>query len=349
MSSGQALAGASSSTPADLTRLLRDLIANDIRSSLMIWGPPGVGKSSIVSAVAKDAKLQLTDVRLSQLAPTDLRGLPVPRDGTMTWYPPDFLPRSGRGILFLDEINMAPPTMQGIAQQLILDRRIGSYAVPEGWFVWAAGNRKEDKASVFDMPAPLANRFLHVSVNPHFDSFRDYALRHNIHEHVLAFLSFRPALLHSVSKNEPAWPSPRSWAMASRLHQAGLDIAPAVGSPVAVEFSAFVRLYQTLPDLDAIISGKSDARFPDEPSGRFAITVGLTVRCSPAAKPSAEAIRRAGLWLARHAPAEWLQLFLSDLIRLSRPSSEDMRRLQPMLKEPALRDAVATIRELLIQ
>ena len=70
------------------------------------------------------------DVRLSQLAPTDLRGLPVAEEGMSRWYPPEFLPREGEGILFLDEINMAPPAMQGVSQQLILDRRVGSYLCP---------------------------------------------------------------------------------------------------------------------------------------------------------------------------------------------------------------------------
>ena len=132
-------------TPAELEQELRQIVQQDIRCSLMIWGPPGVGKSSIVARVASTAKIDLVDLRLSQLAPTDLRGLPVAEDGRSTWYPPNFLPRDGKGVLFLDEINMAPPAMQGVAQQLILDRRIGEYTVPEGWFVWAAGNRKIDR------------------------------------------------------------------------------------------------------------------------------------------------------------------------------------------------------------
>jgi MoxR-like ATPase len=69
-------------------------------------------------------------------------------------------------MLFLDEINMAPPAMQGIAQQLILDRQVGSYRVPEGWFIWAAGNRKSDRAAVFEMPSALANRFIHLDLAP---------------------------------------------------------------------------------------------------------------------------------------------------------------------------------------
>ena len=116
--------------------------------------------------------IDLIDLRISQLAPTDLRGIPVPAENKASWYPPDFLPTAGKGILFLDEINMAPPAVQGIAQQLILDRKVGSYQVPDGWFIWSAGNRKEDFAAVFDMPAPLANRFIHIEVKTSLDEFK---------------------------------------------------------------------------------------------------------------------------------------------------------------------------------
>ena len=100
---------------------------------------------------------------------------------------------------------MAPPALQGVAQQLILDRCVGSYHVPDNWFVWAAGNRKEDRAAVFDMPAPLANRFLHLKVESDFDSFKVYALEKQIHEQIIAFLSFRSTLLHKFDPQQPAW------------------------------------------------------------------------------------------------------------------------------------------------
>ena len=136
-----------------LSTYLEKIVDHKIHSSLMIWGAPGIGKSSVVEAVAKAKDIQLIDLRISQLAPTDLRGIPVPdtANNIACWYPPEFLPTSGKGILFLDEINMAPPAVQGIAQQLILDRKVGSYKVPDGWFIWSAGNRKEDFAAVFDL------------------------------------------------------------------------------------------------------------------------------------------------------------------------------------------------------
>jgi MoxR-like ATPase len=301
-------------TPEALATYLEALVTNELKLSTMIWGPPGIGKSSIVAQTAATHDLGLVDVRLSQLAPTDLRGLPVAEGGVSRWYPPEFLPREGRGIVFLDELNMAPPAMQGMAQQLILDRRVGSYVLPEGWFIWAAGNRKEDRASVFDMPAPLANRFLHLEVEPHWESWKAHALADGVHEQIIAFLAFRPNLLHQIDPHKPAWPSPRAWSMASRLHHATLDIAPVVGAAVAGEFASYIQLYKSLPDLDPIFEGRGEhVAFPAEPSARYAATIGLTVRAT-----DAERGYRGFQWLALKAPAEWIQLYAVDLFKKMR-------------------------------
>jgi hypothetical protein len=228
-------------------------------------------------------------------------------DGVVSkWLPPEFLPVAGKGILFLDEINMAPPAVQGIAQQLILDRRVGSYAVPEGWFIWAAGNRKEDRAAVYDMPAPLANRFLHFQVDSSFDCFRAWAGRAGIHEQILAFLAFRPTLLHKTDPKSAAWPSSRSWQLASELHAIRLAVDAAVGEAAAGEFRAFLHVYESIPNLGDILSGKGGGiDFPREPSQRFAVTVGLSARAT-----SSDAIKNGFGWLLAKAGAEWCQLFI---------------------------------------
>jgi MoxR-like ATPase len=304
--------------PSELKEYLNKIVSKNIKISIMIWGAAGIGKSSIVSQTARENEIDFVDVRLSQLAPTDLRGLPVAEDGISKWYPPEFLPRSGQGILFLDELNMAPPAMQGVAQQLILDRKVGSYIVPEGWYVWAAGNRKEDRAAVFDMPAPLANRFLHLQVQSDFDSFKVYALEKGIHEQIIAFLSFRSTLLHKIDPQQPAWPSPRSWVMASQLHSIGLDVDPAVGTGAAAEFAAFITLYKTLPDLTPILEGNGkNIPFPTEPSVRYATTVGLTVRAI-----DANQAYNAFTWLSTKATAEWVQLFAVDMFRQMRTKGQ---------------------------
>lgn len=306
-------------TPRELKNTLRRLVAETLHISVMIWGAPGIGKSSVVAQIADEAELSFVDLRLSQLAPTDLRGLPVPKDGISVWYPPEFLPRSGRGILFLDEVNMAPPTLQGIAQQLILDRKVGSYRVPDGWFIWAAGNRKEDHAAVFDMPSPLANRFVHFDVEAELDSFRSYAIRAQVHEHILAFLSYRPNLLHAMDAQQPAWPSPRTWEMASALYRVELPVDAAVGEAAAAEFRSFASLYTRLIKLDIVLRGDGDTIvFPTEPSVRYATVVGLGLR----AKDATQAMHALS-WTASGAPAEWIQLLMTHL-------AEQMRRCGAM-------------------
>lgn len=297
-------------TPGELKKTLQRLVAEQLHLSVMIWGPPGIGKSSVVAQVAQANEMDFVDLRLSQLAPTDLRGLPVPKDGISYWYPPEFLPRAGRGILFLDEVNMAPPTLQGIAQQLILDRQVGSYQVPPGWFIWAAGNRKEDHAAVFDMPSPLANRFIHLDVAAELDSFREYAIEAEIHEHVLAFLAYRPNLLHAVDAQRPAWPSPRTWEMASALYRADLPVDVAVGEAAGAEFRSFAGLYTRLIKLDVVLRGDGDKLvFPTEPSVRYATVVGLGLRAK-----TAEQALNALSWTVAGAPAEWTQLLMTHLV-----------------------------------
>ena len=330
-------------TPQELTPYLSSLVKNQLQLSLMLWGPPGIGKSSIVADVANGAKLQLVDLRLSQLAPTDLRGLPVADKGVSRWFPPEFLPTTGKGILFLDEINMAPPTMQGIAQQLILDRKVGSYTVPEDWYIWAAGNRKSDKAAVFEMPSALANRFIHLDLTPDFDSFKAWGIStQRVSEQVLAFLAFRPTLMHQIDPQRPAWPSPRSWVMADQLRKAGLSIEPAIGPSASAEFDAFCAIYQGLPNLESVLKGKSKETFPEEASARYATVLGLIVRTV-----EVEQGVNALTWLKQKAGSEWVQFFASDLFRVMRECNKFGELAKKISANAELKDFAKEMRDLI--
>src|SRR5438034_10628840 len=102
---------------------------------MMLMGPPGIGKSSIVKQICREKKWNLIDLRLSLLNPIDLRGLPYldAEKREAVWLKPEFLPSEGTGILFLDEINIAPIATQQAAYELLLDRKIGNYIFPENW------------------------------------------------------------------------------------------------------------------------------------------------------------------------------------------------------------------------
>lgn len=294
--------------PGELEEYLLKILDGQIMHAVMIWGKPGIGKSSIINQICKLRDLDFIDLRLSQLMPSDLRGVPVPENGSTTWCPPSFLPKEGKGVLFFDEINMAPPALQGVAQQLILDRRVGDYVLPDGWFVWAAGNKKSDRAAVFEMPAPLANRFIHLQVDTSLSVFKQYAYEKFISPEIIGFLSYRPDLLHKTHPSEPNWPSPRTWEMASNLFKLGLDIEPAVGEGAGIEFNAFIAVRSSLPNIESIFAGKAIEKFPYDPSVRYATITALVAQIQ-----THEQASHAFKWLAGNADEEWVNLFAADL------------------------------------
>ncbi|MCC6596918.1 MAG: MoxR family ATPase [Rhodanobacteraceae bacterium] len=334
-------------TPDELTRTLDQMVKDGIKDSVMIWGPPGIGKSTVVAKVAQDNDMGLSDLRISQLAPTDLRGLPVAdkENEQAVWYPPKFLPREGRGILFLDEINMAPPAVMGIAQQLVLDRKVGEYVVPEGWFIWAAGNRKQDRAAVYEMPAPVANRFLHLEVDVDEASFRAYATASGIAEQIIAFLSFRPPLIHRMDQSSHAWPSPRTWFMANRLFRAGLPIYPAVGKATADEFSSFLLIYKNpdMPDIEAVLEGRGDSiAFPGgaDPSIRYATVTALYTRLGKEPKVFVPRTMNAMKWLAQKGTPEWMQVFVTQMLVTAEQTRSKGLVITEINKDPVLKPVV---------
>ena len=328
-------------TISEVYSALSKVISKGIKHSTFLWGAPGIGKSSIVSKVARDHNLQLIDLRISQLAPTDIRGLPFVENGLARFAPPSFLPRVGEGILFVDEFNMASPVMMGIAQQLILDRQVGDYKVPDGWFIVAAGNRTEDRAAVSQMPAPVANRFIHFNVEVDMSSWKEYAIKKGVNEQIVSFLNFRPELLLNFNKNATAWPSPRSWEFADSLLDIGLSIDSAVGEGTASEFYAYQSIYSRLPNIDAILSGEN-VEVPKEPSLMYAVCGSLVARAK-----SAQGFFNATKWLIGGTTEDYVGLFMGDAMISIKANNLQGAFVKMASKDPQIKAFIAKYQELL--
>ena len=260
--------------------------------SLFIWGTTGIGKSESMEKKAADTAKEhkrefvkwnqttkkekkeislhpekyfvLMDIRLSQMDPSDLKGLPGMSDtgDTVDWKIPFWLYvatlENSEGFLFFDEINLAPPSIQASAYQLILDRALGEVTIAEGYSVFAAGNRIEDKANVYDLPKPLQNRFDHVTLKiPNIEDWTQWALDHNKDSRIVAFLNARPAMLMPPIKtksNDMAFPTPRTWGKnCNRLIEGVKDIrqieilaSSCVGRGASMEFASFLKFQRQI-------------------------------------------------------------------------------------------------------
>ena len=256
---------------------------------VFLWGPPGIGKSDIVAQIGADTDREVVDVRLALWEPTDIKGIPYfdSNAGTMTWAPPAELPTDPKStaILFLDELNSAPPAVQAAAYQLILNRKVGTYKLPDGVDIVAAGNRDGDKGVTYRMPAPLANRFVHLEMKVDFEDWQDWATLNGIHPEVVGYVGFAKQDLYDYDPKSPSksFATPRSWSFVSDLvSDDEIDtesltnlVSGAIGDGLAVKFMAHRKIASKLPKPDEILDGKVKNLEISEISAMYSLTVGL--------------------------------------------------------------------------
>jgi hypothetical protein len=273
-------------TATKLKIALESLI--DSKIPCFIWGEPGVGKSSLVSQIAKQKNMDFIDLRLSLLDPTDLRGIPFfnSEEKSAVWAKPEFFPKSCSkefGILFLDEINSAPPTIQAAAYQLILDRKIGEYTLPKNYAIVAAGNKESSKGITYRMHTPLANRFVHLNFDLDFDSWKTWAYQNNIDYRIISYLNYKQEnlFLFDPSSSKKAFATPRSWSFVNDILNSDLHyelyydvISGTIGEQSASEFLNFIKVMDKIPNIDDILNQKS-ITIPTNNSVLYALCTGL--------------------------------------------------------------------------
>ena len=260
---------------------------------IFIWGPPGIGKSEVVHQIGDEYKKALViDIRLSLWEPTDIKGIPYfdSTQGRMVWAPPVELPDEATAkkydvvILFMDEMNSAPPAVQAAAYQLILNRRVGTYHLPKNVVIVAAGNREADKGVTYRMPAPLANRFVHLEMKVDFDDWFSWASDNRLHQDVVGYISFSKKDLYDFDPKSPSrsFATPRSWSFVSELIEDDDDentttdlVSGSVGEGLAVKFMAHRKVASKLPDPTDILVGKVKEMETREISAMYSLTVSL--------------------------------------------------------------------------
>ena len=260
---------------------------------LFLWGPPGIGKSELVEGITKELNGYMIDLRLGQMEPTDIRGIPFYNKeiGKMDWAPPVELPDDELAsqypivVLFLDELNSAAASVQAAAYQLILNRRIGKYVLPKNVVMVAAGNRESDKGVTYRMPTPLANRFIHQEMKVDFASYQTWAVLNGIHKDVVGYLSFAKQDLYDFDAKSAsrAFATPRSWTFVSQL----LDdedsdddtltnlVAGTVGEGLAVKFMAHRKVAGRMPKPEDILSGKVKDLNVKEVSAMYSLVISM--------------------------------------------------------------------------
>ena len=281
------------------------LKAFEVKRPLFLWGPPGIGKSELVEGIARDLNGLMIDLRLGQMEPTDIRGIPFYNKdiGKMDWAPPVELPDEEMAaqypivVLFLDELNSAAPSVQSAAYQLILNRRIGKYKLPDNVVMVAAGNRESDKGVTYRMPTPLANRFIHQEMKVDFASWQEWAVNNQVHKDVVGYLTFAKQDLYDFDAKSAsrAFATPRSWSFVSQLLDDNVDpetltnmIAGTVGEGLAVKFMAHRKIADQMPKPADILSGKVTKLDIKEVSAMYSLVISMCYELKGAVESKVE-------------------------------------------------------------
>ena len=292
----QQIAAKNKLTPVDLSDTLKNLAR--IHEPAFVDGPPGIGKSQIMQQVAKEENYEYIDVRALLMDPVDLKGIPYLDSERRThWGSASFLPPTNstdKYLINLEELQAAPQAVQIALYQLILDRGIGDYRLPEGASVMACGNRRSDGGVFHPFPRALRDRFWHLHLEVDSKQWAQWAIDNDVAIEVIMFILFKPDLLYQQEEElqneyyqedeQEAFPTPRSWTKVSSYlktygppHQSiAIQLfGGKVGPGPAREFCNFLHQWQQLADPYTIVTDPEHANIPEEISAQISTCASL--------------------------------------------------------------------------
>jgi AAA domain (dynein-related subfamily) len=288
--------------PSENAQLEALALAVTANLPVVLWGEPGIGKSAGMEQLAAGLDVPLETVIASVHEPSDFAGLPIIGDDPATtgvpMAPPDWAVRlaaAGRGLVFFDELSSAPPAVQAALLRVVLERRVGSLALPEPVRIVAAANPPSSAADGWHLSPPLANRFVHlhwtheprtvargmagtwpaVSI-PVVDPGKASGAAARARGAISGFLTARPGLAHHMPGDAEgrggAWPSPRTWEMALRLLAVGYAtnagreglsaaVVGAIGDGAGIELLSYLEELD-LPDPDRVLANPEAFKLP---------------------------------------------------------------------------------------